>query len=678
MPPARPCEPRVHRTPSPRQLPHHRALPAQPGTEIPPGSDWDAPAKRPPAATSSFTLIQEGRTLVYFRILGPLVVEVDGRELTVAAPRQRVVLAALLLNANQVVSVDRLGEFVWDDMPPRSGPAAIRTYVMRLRQALGSKAAARIITRAPGYLIEVDGQETDLGRFNGHRVRADALAAEGDLEGASAELGDALALWRQEPLQDVRSWTLRDIEVRHLEERYFQTLSSRLDLDLQLGRHTHLIPELWRLTREHPLRESLVARLMLALFRSGRQFDALNVFHRTRALLIEELATEPGAELQEMQKRILAADDSQFTGLGPTAVQSYASATAPRLRPAQLPAPLPDFIPPPSSGTEPGSTGAFDWLSGDSAPDLAVTTVISGGAGVGKSSLAVHTAHACRKQFTRGQLYASLGGSDVQPAKPADVLARFLRDLDVPRSTLPHDEAELAAMYRSVVADSKLLIVLDDAHSVAQVRPLIPGGAGTRVIITSRSRLACLDGARSLVLGRMTRETSLRLLAAIVGQERVDAEPLAAQRIVELSGGLPLALRILGIRLLAQPHRPLVDMAGRLEVPDRLLDELSVGDLAVRDCFDASYAALSTPPGCGACPELVLRALAALDTDTTTAATVAEWFDCTAVEAEDALDRLVDANLLDQVGPGRYLLYDLARAYAREQRPRCEGSRRVA
>jgi DNA-binding SARP family transcriptional activator len=600
--------------------------------------------------------------LIYFRVLGPLVVEVAERELTVAAPRQRVLLAALLLNANQVVSVDRLGDFVWDDTPPRSGPAVIRTYVMRLRQALESTAAARIITRAPGYLIEVDEQETDLGRFNSHRDRAGALAAAGDLEGASAELSDALSIWRQEPLQDVHSRTLRDIEVPHLEERYFQTLSWHLDLDLQLGRHTDLIPQLWRLTREHPLREGLVARLMLALFRSGRQFDALNVFHQTRALLIEQLATEPGAELQEMQKRILAADDAHPTRPGPTAVQSYS-----RPRPAQLPAVLPDFVPWLPMDTEPGRTGSFNCLSGDPAPDLAMTTVISGGGGVGKSSLAVHTAHACRKEFTHGQLYASLGGSSKQPAKLPDVLARFLRDLGVPRATVPHDEAELATMYRSVVADSKLLIVLDDAHSAAQVRPLIPGGAGSKVIITSRNRLAGLEGARTLVLGRMTEENSLRLLGTIIGRERVDAELPAARKIVGFCGGLPLALRIVGKRLLGQRHRLLVDMATRLEISDRLLDELSVGDLAVRDSFDAGYAALSAPLGYGIRPELVLRTLGTLDTATFTAATVAEWLNCSYIETEDALDRLVDANLLDQDGPGRYLLYGLARAYAREQ-----------
>ncbi|MFF2026134.1 BTAD domain-containing putative transcriptional regulator [Streptomyces sp. NPDC058171] len=604
--------------------------------------------------------------MIDFRILGPLVVEVGQRELTVSAPRQRVILAALLLSAKQIVSVDRLQDFVWDGTPPPSGPAVVRTYVMRLRQALGPKAGARIITRTPGYLIEVDEEETDLGRFNNRRDKAGVLAAAGDLEGASAELTEALSAWR-EPLHDIDSTTLRDIEVRHLEERYFQTLSWRLDLDLQLGRHASLVPELWRLTREHPLREALVARLMLALFRSGRQCDALNVFQQTRALLVEQLATEPGAELQEMQARILAAEGAPPSDPVPAAARPSARITSSRPQPAQLPAALPDFVarrPPVDDG--PGGGDPFDPLAGDPTLGPAATTVISGGGGIGKTALAVHTAHAYRGEFAHGQLYASLGGSGGQPAHPSSVLARFLRDLGVPHGAVPQDEAELVAMYRSVVADRKLLIVLDDAANTAQVRPLIPGGARSRVIITSRDRLAGLEGARTVVLRRMDKESSLALLGAVVGRTRVESERMAAQQIVRISGGLPLALRIIGIRLRQQPYRPLADMAARLAAPERLLDELSVGDLVVRDCFARSYAALSTPVACGVGPARVLRTLGTPDTSTFTAASVAERLDCSRLDAEDALDRLVDADLLEQDGFGRYFLCDVVRAYARE------------
>jgi hypothetical protein len=225
----------------------------------------------------------------------------------------------------------------------------------------------------------------------------------------------------------------------------------------------------------------------------------------------------------------------------------------------------------------------------------------------------------------------------------------------------------MAAMYRSVVADSKVLIVLDDAHNAAQVRPLIPGGAGSALIVTSRNRLADLEGSRTMVLRRLTEKESLRLLGAIVGRPRVEAELPAARRIAQICGGLPLAIRIVGIRLLGQPHRAIADAAERLERPDRLLDELSVGDLAVRDCLDAGYAALTTAVRHGVGPALVFRTLGALDSATFSAATVSVPLNCSDIEAEDALDYLVDANLVDRDGPRRYRLHDTERAYARER-----------
>ncbi|CAM5543289.1 MULTISPECIES: AfsR/SARP family transcriptional regulator [Streptomyces] len=613
-------------------------------------------------------------------MLGLLTVEVDGHRVTVAAPRQRVVLAALLLNANRVVSVDRLEDFVWDDTPPSSGPAVIRTYVMRLRQALGPEAGARIVTRAPGYLVEVDGQETDLGRFDSHRERASALAMAGDLAGASAELSTALSMWHQSPLQDVQSSTLRDIEVRHLEERYFQALSWRLDLDMRLGRHADLVPELWRLTRENPLHEGLAAKLMLALFRSGRQSDALNVFHQIRAALIEKLATEPGTELQQVQQQILASEDARLAGPGPAGVRPVTRIAAPSPpRPAQLPAVLPDFLPWPPAGPRSPVDGPASMLSDSTAPPRETTTVISGSGGVGKTCLAVHWAHACRKEYTRGQLYASLRGSSDRPVRPSDLLTRFLRDLGVPQARIPQDDAELEGLYRSVVADSKLLVVLDDAHSAAQVRPLIPGGIHSRVLITSRNRLADLEGARTVVLGCMTEDSSLRLLSTIIGRARVDAELAAARQIVRICNGLPLALRIVGIRLLGRPHRSLAGMADRLARADRLLDELSVGDLSVRRCFDAGYQTLGAAPRHGIHAKSALRILGTLETGILSTAVLVERLGCSSIEAEDALDRLVDANLLQQDSSGRYLLSNLTQAYAREQSiALCEKAPQVA
>ncbi|PWS45730.1 AfsR family transcriptional regulator, partial [Streptomyces sp. ZEA17I] len=242
-----------------------------------------------------------------FLLLGPLSVRLNAREVHVSAPRQRVVMAALLLNANRVISVDRITEYVWDGAPPPSAAATVRTYVMRLRQSLGEHASARILTRAPGYLLELGEHESDLGQFTAHRRRAAELAERGDLESSSAELAEALALWREEPLADIPSRTLRDVEGRYLHELRLQTMELRFDAELALLRHAEIVPELVRLVREHPLREALVGKLMLALFRSGRQSEALDLYRRTRVLLVEQLGAEPGADLREVHRRILSA-----------------------------------------------------------------------------------------------------------------------------------------------------------------------------------------------------------------------------------------------------------------------------------------------------------------------------------------------------------------------------------
>jgi DNA-binding SARP family transcriptional activator len=291
-----------------------------------------------------------------FLLLGPLSVRSNAREVHVSAPRQRVVMATLLLNANHVVSVDRLARYVWDGAPPPSAAATVRTYVMRLRQALGEQAAARIVTRAPGYLIALTEDESDLGQFTAHRRRAACRAESGDLEGSSDELAKALELWRNDPLADIPSQTLRDVEGRYLHELRLQTMELRFDAELALNRHAELVPELWRLVREHPLREALVGRLMLALFRSGRQSEALDLYQRTRALLVEQLGAEPSADLREVQRRILADEDRPRTRavtLLPAAPEPAQSWDGPgRPRPAQLPAVLPVLTAPePTTGS---------------------------------------------------------------------------------------------------------------------------------------------------------------------------------------------------------------------------------------------------------------------------------------------------------------------------------------
>ncbi|MFE7121017.1 BTAD domain-containing putative transcriptional regulator [Streptomyces sp. NPDC057654] len=610
-----------------------------------------------------------------FLLLGPLSVRLNAREVYVSAPRQRVVLATLLLNVNHVVSVDRIAGYVWDGSPPPSAAATIRTYVMRLRQVLGEQASARIITRAPGYLIALGEDESDLGRFTAHRHRAAAHADVGNMEDSCAELTEALAGWRDEPLVNVPSQTLRDVEGRYLQELRLQTTELRFDAELALGRHAELVPELWRLVRENPLREALVGKLMLALFRSGRQSESLALYQRTRDLLVEQLGAEPGADLREVQRRILSADDrpDERTGRGRPARQT-ASVTRPappaarpwhsalRPKPAQLPA-----VPPELTARDEPLERLRRVLTATGLPTGSVgTAVVTGRGGTGKSALALHAAHALRESFPDGQLYAGLGGRK-RPLAAAEVLNRFLAALGVPRGDIPADENEREVLYRSLTAGNRLLVLLDDADSTAQIRPLVPGSGGSRLLVTSRRRLTDLEGAHTVALPPLDERESLELLGRLVGPARVEAEPQAARTVVAMCAGLPLALRIAGARQLDRPHWSLGDLAQRLTDAPHLLDALRIGDLDVRPSLDAGHTELPRRAANGVDPAAVFTALGAANAAHTSRGRVAAMLNCSEESAEDALDTLVEAHLLHPPVAGRYRLDALLQAYARER-----------
>ncbi|WP_279617282.1 AfsR/SARP family transcriptional regulator [Kitasatospora purpeofusca] len=618
------------------------------------------------------------RTPLNFLLLGPLSVRLDAREVHVSAPRQRVVMAALLLNANRVISVDRIAEYVWDDAPPPSAAATVRTYVMRLRQSLGEHASARILTRAPGYLLELGEHESDLGQFTAHRRRAAELAERGDLEGSSAELAEALALWREEPLVDIPSRTLRDVEGRYLQELRLQTTELRFDAELSLLRHAEVVPELTRLVRKHPLREALVGKLMLALFRSGRQSEALDLYRRTRVLLVEQLGAEPGAELRAVHRSILAAHDRPRTPdplTQPATAPEAAVATVPPTAwerscwpsPAQLPS-----VPLPLAARSGALARLQHFLTAGTMPaGMVATAVVTGRGGVGKSALALHAAHAVRGSSVHGQLYADLGGA-ARPLTARAVLPRFLADLGVPRDEIPEEESERASLYRSLTAGRRLLVVLDNASSTAQVRPLIPGSGGSRLLVTSRRRLADLEGARTLLLDPLDDAGSLELLGNIVGPARIGAEPRAARSVLTVCAGLPLAIRIAGTRLLERPHWSIGHFARRLTEAPRLLDELFAGDLGVRPSLDADHGGLrrTAPAEAGPAavdPAEVFTALGAAGARSVSSSRVAVMLGCPEAQAEEALDALVEANLLGAPAEGRYRLDALLQAYALEQ-----------
>jgi DNA-binding SARP family transcriptional activator len=588
-----------------------------------------------------------------FGLLGTVGVGGDGELASIRWPMARSLLAALLLNTNRVVSAGRLVDVLWGDDPPASALASLQNHVMRLRALLAETGAGQIKTVAPGYLIEVADGELDLDEFiRLSRCGRDALAA-GDWHTALRELTAALALRRGEPLMDVTSRLLLEQEAPRLVQMHLDVVEARIDADLELGRVREAIGDLGGITAAHPLRERFHAQLMLACYRAGRRADALGAYRRAREVLVEELGVEPGAELQQLHQKILAADREPVV-----AVRRVAA-----VRPAQLPADLADFT---------GRADEVALLTGLAGgawqqPGVVPVCVVTGPGGIGKTSLAVHAAHRVRDRFPDGELYVRLGGSAGRLAEPGQVLGRFLRDLGVDPAQISAGEPERAAWFRSVLAGRRMLILLDDARDSSQVAPLLPGAAGCMVVVTSRSPLADLPGACRLPLETLASAEALELLSRITGAPRLRAEAGSAAKVAELCAGLPLALRIAGARLAARPHWKVKDLADRLAATTARLDELTVGDLSVRASFAASYARLRADPG-GLAPARAFRLLglwAGPDISTHAAAAL---FGVDPPAAEHALETLLDSHLL-QPGrsAGRYRCHGLLGVYAAER-----------
>ena len=600
-----------------------------------------------------------------FRILGPLEVWEHGRAVSLGGPKQRALLAALLLDANQVVPACRLVAELWGGEPPATAENLLHGYVSQLRRHLrppqGGRAPRQmLVTRPPGYLLRLEHGVLDLHRFE-QLVEQSRLALEGDApERAAAALGEALGLWRGPALGDVALRGACRSKVAQLEERRVAALEERAEADLRRGRHLDLTGELQALVAAHPLRERLRAQLMFALYRSGRQAEALAAYRDGRRLLSEELGLEPGPVLQRLEHAILAADPALEPPAPTTVAGGLPSAAARAL--CHLPADLADF-----TGRE-GALAALAELLGrepeEHATAVAVAAV-SGMAGVGKSAVAVRAAYRLRRRFPDGQLYVNLRGTGTGALAPGEVLGSLLLALGVEPAALPQGVEERAWRYRALLADRRVLLVLDGAADEAQVRPLLPGGAGCAALVTSRARLAGLEAAHQLELPVMSPAEAVGLLAKVAGRKRVAAEPVAAETIARRCGHLPLAVRVAGARLAARPHWRLGRLAERLGAERRRLDELRAGDLEVR----ASFAA-----GLGAQDDAARRAfrlLGLVEVAEFTARTAAAPLDLPVAEAEEQLERLVDAHLVEVAGQEpagwtRYRLHGLLRGFARE------------
>jgi len=579
---------------------------------------------------------------VEFDVLGPLRVHSEGKQVPVTAAMLRTLLGILIARANTPVSVDALVDVLWEGRPTESAHKKVQLHVHRLRRRLGDP--GRIRFEHSGYTLAVYPDELDADRF-------DRLLTEGaeatDPARAVQLLRQALALWRGDPFGDVGDVLLLHASADRLTERRFIGLEDLYVAELASGNAAAIVPELAELAARQPLRERLQGLLMTAFYRAGRQPEALAVYRRTRTALVEELGLEPGAELQRIEQAILVGDLSTTT------------ATVPDAAPAQLPADITDFV-----GRESKIAVVCRHLVvGDGG--IVTVAAISGKAGVGKTALAVHIAHQLREQFPDGQLYVNLWGTGARPLDAAEVLARFLRALGVDGSAVPDDPEERAGLYRSLLAGRRMLVLLDDAGGEHQVRPLLPGVPGCTVLVTSRARLVGLAGVRSVDLDVLGREQAVELLAKVAGPARITAEPEAAARIVALCGCLPLAVRIAAARLAARPHWRLARLAADLGDEHRRLDELRVGDLEVRASLALSYDSLNEPLRCA------FRRLGLLDSSDFPSWTAAALLDIAQPRAEDLVDALVDAQLVDVVGRDgvgqlRYRFHDLLRTYARE------------
>ncbi|WP_200258615.1 BTAD domain-containing putative transcriptional regulator [Streptomyces sp. HSG2] len=583
-----------------------------------------------------------------FGVLGPVRAWRGEEPLPTGSPQQRALLAALLLREGRMATAAELVDALWGEDPPSQAVAALRTYASRLRKILDPEVLA---SESGGYAVRgLEDGALDLTLAQELAAEADKSRAMGELGRARAALREALDKWEGETLAAVPGPYAETQRVR-LEEWRLQLLENCLEMDLEQGAHTEAVSELTALTAGHPLRERLRESLMLALYRSGRQAEALAVYADTRRLLSEELGVEPGPGLRELQQRVLRADPalSEPPSPGPE------PAAAP-VRPAQLPASVPDFTG--RSGLVHELSEALTAAAGAESRVMAVSA-LAGIGGVGKTTLAVHVAHTARAAFPDGQLYVDLQGAGARAAEPETVLGSFLRALGTPDSAVPDTVEERAALYRSLLDGRRVLVLLDNARDAAQVRPLLPGTAGCATVVTSRVRMVGLAGAHLVDLDVMAPEEALALFTRIVGEERVSAERQAALDVVAACGFLPLAIRIAASRLSARRTWTVSVLAGKLADERRRLDELQAGDLAVAATFELGYGQLDPPQA------RAFRLLGLADGPDISLAAAAALLDLSPEDTEDLLEPIVDTSLLESAAPGRYRLHDLVRLYAR-------------
>ncbi|MBB4904379.1 AfsR/SARP family transcriptional regulator [Actinophytocola algeriensis] len=564
--------------------------------------------------------MRDGGLPVRYRMLGNVAAHDGVHWQAIAAPKPRALLAALLIRAGDVLTVDQLLFELWGDRPPRSAPTQIHGYILRIRRVLGEVRARSLLTTGPGYRLVVEDEELDTRVFARLSAEGREALRDGDAEHAAELLGGALALWQGPVLADVPASPLVSGLRRRLSEDWHLTWESRVEADLALGRHAGLIEEIARHVEAHPLRERPWRQLMLALDRAGRRDDAVSAYQRLRSLLVDHSGIEPGLEVRRLY------DDLRRP-------RPHLVPNAPKLvgRAAEL--------------------AALDTLAEADGP---VVTAVTGPAGIGKTAFVRHWAGKAKDRYPDGRLYADLEGyGSGEPAAPAAVLATFLQALGVPADAVPADEDSRAALYRSRLSGARVLIVLDNARDADQVRPLLPGPSRCMVVVTSRDDLRGLTATHGAHLLRLP-VLEPAAAVALLGGPLADVAELAA-----LCGHLPLALRIAARKLAART--PVSALVAALRSGD--LDGFAHRRAAVRAAFDASYRAL---------PEVarhVFRLLGLTPGHEFSAHAVAALGDLPVSSAAAVLDRLAAAHMVEPAGGGRFTCHDLLRRYALELAP---------
>jgi DNA-binding SARP family transcriptional activator len=618
---------------------------------------------------------------VQFGLLGPLTVVKDAQLTPITAPKQRVVLAALLLKDGHTVGLDELADAVWGQEHPRSAELTLRNYIRRLRSVLDDDDGLRIRTRHRGYQICVAPGELDVTTFESLQRSARTAARIGAWEEAAALLREALSLWQDQPLSDVPSELLSRREAPRLAEMHAQATESRIAADLHLGLHDEVLVELRQLATANPLRERPHIMLMLALYRQGRQADALATYQDYRQTIIDELAVEPGPDIRDLHRRVLAGDPDLTSpaarppvdAAGGVGVDGSGDGRMLPPVPAQIPATVRHF-----TAREPeldALTGRARQAAAMSAVSerggTAVISAICGSPGVGKTALAIHFAHQVAGLFPDGELYVNLRGFGPgnSPLDPADAVFGFLETLAVPQERIPASPQAQAGLYRSRLAGKRMLILLDNARDAAQVRPLLPASPGCMVIITSRSAMMGLvpDGADLLTLDVLAERAAVELLSRLVGPARAAAEHTSVAELAKLCAQLPQALSIAAARAAAPraglPTAPLTWLVAELREARHRLDVLDTGDpgTTLRTAFSWSYQSLSVDAA------RMFRLLSEHPGPDITAPAAARLAGVQVPQAHRALGELTGAHLLTELIPGRFGFHDLLRAYSAEQ-----------